>query len=105
MAFSPDGHSLAASSYGGKAYIWEVATSHLRATLTTARPVTLVVSSPDGHSLATSGSDGKARVWDVALPSPTEAVTKICTAVNRNLALQDLARDQSAQTPCPLPKS
>lgn len=70
VAFSPDGHSLAAGSEDGSIKIWEPRTSRELLTLTAhLKPVWRVAFSPDGRRLASSGMDRTVQVWD-ARPGP-----------------------------------
>jgi WD40 repeat protein len=64
LAFSPDGRTLATTSFDETVRLWDVATGTLRATAHTAA-VTKLVFSPDGKTLATGSRDNTARIWDV----------------------------------------
>lgn len=64
LAFSPDGHWLAAGSKN-TVKLWEVATGHeVRAVMAHPEEVRSVAFSPDGHWLA-SGSNNAVKLWDV----------------------------------------
>ena len=67
VAFSPDGHTLAAGDADDGTYLWDVATGHRIATLTYPGSIVFSVAfSPDGHTLATADGHGITYLWDVA---------------------------------------
>ena len=74
MAFSPDGHTLAAGSDDSKIWLWNV-TNPAQATpigqpLTgPTGPVWSVAFSPDGHTLAAGSDDNTIRLWNVTNPA------------------------------------
>jgi WD40 repeat protein len=67
LAFSPDGKTLAATTYlDGTILIWDLATQRDRLVLHHPSPVVCVAFSPDGRWLATAGrSDWSILIWDL----------------------------------------
>ena len=63
VAFSPDGHTLAAGTN-----LWDAAARHQIATLTDPGVISVKAAafSPDGHTLATGDYNGSTYLWDVA---------------------------------------
>jgi WD40 repeat protein len=66
VAFSPDGHTLAAGDGGGHVGLWDVATGRRTGTLAEHSPVDSVAFSPDGHTLAAGDGAGDVGLWDAA---------------------------------------
>jgi WD40 repeat protein len=78
VAFSPDGHTMAAGSDDGTARLWDLTDRAHPASLGQPLtghhdPVNAVAFSPDGRTLATGSDDQTAVLWDVtdrAHPAP-----------------------------------
>ncbi len=69
VAFSPDGKELAVGDQDHNAYLWDLATHRIVATLTSpvgSQPVSSVAFSPDGTTLAVANGDGSTLLWNVA---------------------------------------
>jgi WD40 repeat protein len=67
VAFSPDGNTLATSSYRGEIALWDVASGKRRANLIKhKRTVYNVAFAPDGKTLFSLGRDRLLVYWDVA---------------------------------------
>jgi len=64
--FSADGHLIGSDvSEKQEAFVWDVATGHVRARVSLADEVEPVRFSPDGTTLYTAGSDAVLRAWDL----------------------------------------
>ncbi|MFF8382110.1 WD40 repeat domain-containing protein [Streptomyces kanasensis] len=104
VAYSPDGRTLATASNSPVVRLWDAATGNAVATLTGhTETASSVAFSSDGR-LATGSTDATARLWDVALPQPSDAIRRICRAVNRNLTPPERTAylsDQSVSPACP----
>ncbi len=71
LAFSPDGHTLAAGNEDGTVVLWNVGQERAAAVLAGHRDaVTCIAFSPDGHTLASGGRDRAIRLWDVEAGRP-----------------------------------
>lgn len=67
VAFSPDGTTLATTSFDGKVIFWDVEKRQQAGTLQAHdAPVYWVAYSPDGTTLATASEDSTVKLWDVA---------------------------------------
>jgi WD40 repeat protein/tRNA A-37 threonylcarbamoyl transferase component Bud32 len=64
-AFSPDGKILAIGSLDDAIKLWEIATGHLRQTLTNSGSVISLAFSPDGQRLVASNWKGEVLFWDL----------------------------------------
>ncbi|MGV9879595.1 nSTAND1 domain-containing NTPase [Streptomyces sp. NPDC003006] len=105
MALSRDGRTLATGDDTGVMRLWDTATGKARRTLTShTGPVLAVALSPDGRSQATGGVE-TVRLWEGELPTPAQAVRKICRAVDRELTPQERALYLSDLPAPPLCKS
>ena len=66
VAFSPDGHYVAAGSFNGEVRVWQVADSKLVFTLSGHTDwVWSIAFSPDGTMLASGSNDQTVKVWQV----------------------------------------
>jgi WD40 repeat protein len=67
LAFSPDGRTLALSSFGGWIGLWNALTGDRGGTLAAHRgEIHRIHFSPDGKRLASAGRDRVVRIWEVA---------------------------------------
>ena len=74
VAFTPNGHTLAADTAGGKVWLWNLANpahpSRLGQPLTgPTGPVSSVAFSPDGQTLVAGGHDGTIWLWNITRPT------------------------------------
>ncbi|GAC1565883.1 MAG: hypothetical protein NVS2B2_37560 [Ktedonobacteraceae bacterium] len=64
VAFSPDGQTLASSSWGDSINLWNLSTGQVLRTLTGhSSGVTSVAFSPDGQTLASGSQDSTIKLW------------------------------------------
>ncbi|MFI6007220.1 trypsin-like peptidase domain-containing protein [Streptomyces sp. NPDC051243] len=91
VTFSPDGRTLATADFDWTTGLWDPDTGMNHVTLIGqhADEVTSVAFSPDGRTLASGSGDKTVRLWHVSLPAPSEAIRKVCHAVNRDLDAQE----------------
>ena len=91
LAFSPDGKTLAAGSWSGMVYLWEVGTTKVRAVLTGHRAdVWSLDFSPDGARLISGSRDTTALIWDLT-DMKDEKDAKILTPERLTALWDDLA--------------
>ncbi len=64
VAWSPDGHLLAATRYDGYVRVWDASSGKLLRLLTSSNQPNAVSWSPDGHVLASASDDGTVQLWD-----------------------------------------
>jgi WD40 repeat protein len=93
LAFSPDGHTVAASFEDGTVRTWDIRTRRL---LSTIQPTTAqardIAFSPDGRTLAVGGSDDLVRLVDVRTGAVTAVLEGQANQIN------DVAFSPSGQT-------
>ncbi|KUM99110.1 hypothetical protein AQI95_40710 [Streptomyces yokosukanensis] len=102
LAFSADGHRLAAGAADGKALLWDVRDPTDPAALTGhSNPVPAVAFSPDSHTLATGGNDFTIRLWDTGLNA---VVTRVCDSAYPRITRAEWAQyfpTVGFNPPCP----
>jgi WD40 repeat protein len=94
LAFSPDGHYLAAGCDDGTIMLWGVkdpaAPSPYPPLVEHSEAVDAIAFSPDGLRLASAGSEGKIIVWDISNPG---APKQLGTLSGHSAAVTDIAFD------------
>jgi RNA polymerase sigma factor (sigma-70 family) len=65
VAFSPDGKTLASSSFDRTIGLWDPATGKSRGSLKAGGQISCVAFDPDGKRLVSGGPDGCVRLWDL----------------------------------------
>jgi WD40 repeat protein len=89
---SPDGQALAArvpnrTKSQWTVRVWDVTTGFLRTAITDSTGGGVPVAfSPDGRTLAVTSDEEVVRLWTIDLPTPAEALARICGAVTRDLS-------------------
>jgi WD40 repeat protein/serine/threonine protein kinase len=85
LAFTPDGHTLAAAGDDQTIRLWDTTTGEVRATLQGhSGIVDKLAISPDGRTLAAASKDKLVRLWDLATGQPQTSLfghQKPCKAV------------------------
>ncbi|HET7236113.1 MAG TPA: BTAD domain-containing putative transcriptional regulator, partial [Actinomycetota bacterium] len=71
VAWSPDGRSIAASSFGAHVFVWDANGRSMSTLRGHSGSVDSVAWAPDGTRLLSGASDGTARVWEVGRPDGT----------------------------------
>jgi WD40 repeat protein len=80
LTFSPDGHTLAASSQDQYVRLWNAEDGTQLATLDAHNaPVNQLAFSSDGHLLAGASADGTALLWNL---DPDQAQQRLCHALH-----------------------
>ena len=75
VAFSADGHTLAAGDTAGHVGLWDTASGRRTSTLAEGNLIFHVAFSPDGHTLAASDAAGDVGLWDTASHRRTATLT------------------------------
>lgn len=76
VAFSPDGHTVAAGDARGHIRLWNVATGHRTTTLNEGILVDSLAFSPNGHTLAAGDYGGHVGLWNVATGHKTATLNE-----------------------------
>jgi len=88
VAFSPDGRTLATSSYNSTPRLWNVSNPRQPEPLSTltghTSGVNSVAFSPDGHTLATGSADTTARLWDTNVKSVADRICRITPNITQD---------------------
>jgi hypothetical protein len=104
VAFSPDGHTLATTSYDQTARLWDISDPHHPTSLATltghTNNVNSVAFSPDGHTLATASADKTARLWETNVDRVAARVCSITTAIT-NSEWDHYLSGLAYRPPCP----
>ncbi|SNX81624.1 related to WD-repeat protein crb3 [Melanopsichium pennsylvanicum] len=103
IASSPSGELIAAGSFEGRIFVWQVATGDLLASFDAHyRSVTVLKWTMDGAGLVTGSEDSRILVWSLAgllaphdqtsssITSSEHNPTPYCTLADHNLAITDL---------------
>ncbi|MET7571907.1 hypothetical protein ABZT04_25870 [Streptomyces sp. NPDC005492] len=102
LAFSEDGHRLAAGAADGKALLWNAGATAAPAVLSGhSNPVPAVAFGPRGDTLATGGNDFTIRLWDTRLD---RVAARICDSAYPRITRAEWGRyftGTDFNPPCP----
>ena len=73
LAFSPNGRTLASTSFDGTMKLWNVATRRELASLRLDSPPAYITFSPDGQTLAMLSWDRSLRLWRAPVPAKNQS--------------------------------
>jgi WD40 repeat protein len=81
VRFSPDGHWVAAASYGGRLMVWTASGDSVVGIPVSKKNLSTIAFSPDGASLAVGGLGGDVSVWTLPVGERTATLVGHSTAV------------------------
>ncbi|MGX1664111.1 WD40 repeat domain-containing protein, partial [Streptomyces sp. NPDC055366] len=93
IIFTPDENALIASGGDGTIRIWDVAAGEIRDIFfnDSSFAVSIALSS-DGSTLARNIDSATVQLLNIAIPSPEEAIKKICQAIHRDFTQEERSK-------------